>query len=314
MTTNKAYVFVVSLALAFAANLSPVSLFASPASSTKRSRSDRDINAIGHRDIVRGQVRKFIGSPEKEKERGAAWAAVVERSTRLIHDPVLTDYLAALVKNLARNSDTQMPITVVVIDSDEVNACTSPGGYQYVTRGLLLQLESEGELAATLAHGIAHSALHSPTVQAVRQALMQVPGVTPARTSPFTWFTCASQTSQPFRTIYGLRQAEFDADYFGVQYLYKSGYDPDSYVRFVERIWAAPLYANGSAMLAFSQLPPASERVKALRGEITDILPQRDEATLSTSAFQEFKEHLHAFQTQHPGPKQPVLRRANSDE
>lgn len=203
-----------------------------------------------------------------------------------------------------------MPITVPVIDSDQVNACTSPGGYQYVTRGLLLPLENEGELAAMLAHGIAHTALHSPTIQVMRQVLLQFAAI-PGSNSGFTGFTCTSPlVGLPF----GMRQAnEFDADYFGVQYLYKAGYNPDCYGRFVQRIWPAPA-GSGKVAVAFSRFPPTSERLKALRGEIAAVLPQRGEATVSTSAFEEFKEHLHALQTQHPEPKQPVLVRDNADE
>jgi beta-barrel assembly-enhancing protease len=213
----------------------------------------------------------------------------------------------------ARNSDAQMPITVKLIDSDEVNACTSLGGYQYITRGLLLRLESEGELAAVLAHGIAHTVLHTPTIQAIRQVLLSVSSVSPMQNSAFTWFTC---TALPLSMFNGMRRAdEFDADYFGVQYLYKAGYDVDGYVHFVQRIWAAPLSANGSDRLAFSYFPPTSERVKALRREIADILPQRPEATVSTSVFDKFEENLHIWQTQHPElqeSKRPVLRRADA--
>jgi len=308
-------VLIASLTLAFAAATPLVPLFASSAPSIKRSKSDRDINAIGHRDVMHRQDPKVVGSSEKEKERGAAGAAAVERSTKLIHDPALTKYLSALAQNLARNSDAQMHITVMLIDSDEVDACTSPGGYQYITRGLLLRLESEGELAAVLAHGIAHTALHTPTIQAIRQVLLSVSSVSPIQNSAFTWFTC---TAPPLSMFNGMRPAdEFDADYFGVQYLYKAGYDVDGYVRFVQRIWAAPLSANGSDVLAFSRFPPTPDRVRALRREIADILPQRREASVSTSVFDEFEENLHIWQAGHPEPqepKQPVLRRADADK
>jgi len=141
---------------------------------------------------------------------------------------------------------------------------------------------------------------------------MQVSSVGPAQNSAFIWFTC---TSPVFRMGDGRRQAdEYDADYFGVQYVYKAGYDPDSYVRFIQRICTAPLSANGSDVLAFLHFPRPSERVKALRGEIADILPQRGKAIVSTSAFEEFKGHFRTWQTQHPETKQPVLRRANTDE
>jgi predicted Zn-dependent protease len=144
------------MVLALAVTLPPEPLFASPTPSSKRSQSDRDINAIGHREIVRGKDRSLY-LPEKEKEVGAELSAEVDRSARLVHDPSVTAYLAALTQNIAGDSDAQMPIMVTVIDTDEVNACTSPGGYQYITRGLLLLLESEGELAGVLAHGIAYT-------------------------------------------------------------------------------------------------------------------------------------------------------------
>ena len=299
---------IVLVLLTFAATLP---LFASRASSIKRSKSDRDINAIGHRDIVLAQDRKFIGSPAMEQKRGAAWAAVVERSSKLIDDPALKGYLAELAQHLARNSDAQMPVTVILIDSDEVQACTSPGGYQYLTRGLLLQLDSEGELAAVLAHGIAHTALHTPTIKGIKQGLMQVAVPIPAKDSTFTWFTC---TTPPSRIWEAISQVyEFDADYFGVQYLYKAGYDPDCYVRFVERMWPASP-RSGNAGSAISYFPAPSERLKALRSEFADILPQRREATLSTSAFEQFKERLHTWQTQHPEPHRPFLRRTDADQ
>ena len=287
-----------------------VFLFASHAPSAKRSKSDRDINAIGHRDITHAQDRKYIGSPLIEQQRGAAWAAVVGRSAKLMDDPATTGYVEELARDLARNSDAQMPITVTLIDSDEVNACTSPGGYQYVTRGLLLQLESEGELAALLAHGIAHTALHSPTIQGIRHALMQVAFPGPAQDSPFAWFTC---TSPPSRITGGISPVyELDADYFGVQYLYKAGYDPDCYARFVQRLWPARFVSKNGAV-AISYFPVASERLKALGNEFASILPPRSEATVSTSAFDEFRERLHIWQAQHPQPNQPVLRRADAD-
>jgi predicted Zn-dependent protease len=301
----------VPLTLAFVATPPLAPLFGSPAQSVKRSKSDRDIDAIGHRDVMHRQDPKFIGSPEKEKERGAAEAALVQRSTKVIHDPALTGYLATLAQNLARNSDAQMPITVTLIDSDEVNACTSPGGYQYVTRGLLLQLEGEGELAAVLAHGIAHTVLHTPTMQRIRAVLMQLPGVSPVQNSAFTWFTC---TSPAFGTPHAMGGAyEFDADYFGVQYLYKAGYDSDSYVDFVQRVWPANP-SSGHLSDSLSPFPPVTQRIRELRREIVEILPQRGEATVSTSAFEEFKEHLHSWQMLHPEPKLPILRRAKTDE
>jgi predicted Zn-dependent protease len=296
-------------------SLPPVPLDAAPPSSTKRSKTDRDINAIGQREILPEQIRKFVGSPEKEKERGDSVAAQIQHSNKLIQDPSIARYIADLAENLARNSDAHVPITVMLIDSDEVNACTAPGGYQYLTRGLLLQLESESELAAVLAHGIAHSALHTPTVQFLRRALMQSSGgISPAKLG-FMWLTC---TSSGLSIFSGARRTdEFDADYFGAQYLYKSGYDVDGYIRFVQRVWPAPPSANKTVVLALSHFPSASQRSTALRHEIADVLPLRSEATVSTSAFENFEGQLLFWQKQNPAPPtptQPILRRADQHE
>lgn len=290
-----------------------VPLDAAPPSSAKRSKTDRDINAIGQREIVPEQIRKFVGS--REKERGDAVAVQIQHSNKLIQDPSIAGYIAGLAENLARNSDAHVPITVMLIDSDEVNACTAPGGYQYLTRGLLLQLESESELAAVLAHGIAHSALHTPTVQFLRRDLMQsFGGISPAKLA-FMWLTCIS----PAFSIFGGARAadEFDADYFGAQYLYKSGYDVDGYIRFVQRVWPAPPSANKTVVLALSQFPPVSQRSTALRHEIADILPLRTETTVSTSAFENFEERLRLWHKLHPAPPaptQPILRRADQHD
>ena len=87
----------------------------------------------------------------------------------------------------------------------------------------------------------------------------------------FMWLTCTS----PALSIFGGAGAadEFDADYFGAQYLYKSGYDVDGYIRFVQRVWPAPPSANKTVVLALSQFPPVSQQSAAFRQEIADILP-----------------------------------------
>jgi predicted Zn-dependent protease len=301
----KSYSLLLCLALAYVISVPPEPLFAS--TSSKRSQSDRDINAIGHREIVHPKDLVFVGSSEKEKQIGAKLLDAVERTAQLVNDPVITAYLAGLAENIARNSDAQMPITVSVIDSDEVNACTWPGGYQYITRGLLLRLESEGELASVVARGIALSALHLPTRAAARASLLTMDSLT--MTTPATAFACTSPSAS---TIFnGMRQEDqLDADYFGLQYLYKTGYDSDCFVRFVQRVWPAP---TGSATTPFSSFPPVNRRLKDLRAEIADNLPSRKDIE-STSAFEEFQAHLRIWQMQHPEPKQPVLRRVKADE
>ena len=149
ITATKVFAFMVCLCVSCA--------FASPLPQTKkRSESDADINAIGHRHVDRD---KNFYSLDKEKRLGVGLSEEVERSSRLLNDPAVTEYIDKVAQKVAKNSDARLPIVVRVIDSDVAYSLTLPGGYQYVDRGLLLRLEGEAELATVLARGIAHTSL-----------------------------------------------------------------------------------------------------------------------------------------------------------
>ena len=297
----------------FAAALLFVSVFAAQAATVKRSKSDRDITAIGRRDIIHGNSRKFFTSAETEKERqlGAQHFVAVEHSAKLITDREITNYLSELAEKIGRNSDAHMPISVVIIDNNTVSACTSPGGYQYITRGLLFHAESEGELASVLAHGVAQTALHFPTRQQWRRWRQNLMTFDTSTESTIPVVSCTSQSSLLALTSGVLPTDEFDADYFAVQYLYKSGYDPECYLRFVQRTWPV---GSGPKNVAFSWFPPTLERLKTLRREIADILPPRTQSIVSTSAFEEFQLHLRNLPPLPPEADQPVLRRPTSEQ
>jgi predicted Zn-dependent protease len=84
------------------------------------------------------------------------------------------------------------------------------------------------------------------------------------------------------------RQFEFGADYFGIQYLYKAGYNTDSFTDVVQRIWPS----TKASAEAFSPFPPTSDRVKLLREEVVELLPRRTGAVVSTPKFEQFKQLL----------------------
>jgi predicted Zn-dependent protease len=276
-----------------------IGAFASPVPQVeKRSKSDADINAIGHRRIDHGT--NFY-SIEKEKELGKALSTKVEKSSKLFNDSSVTEYVERVAQNVAKNSDTQMAITVHVIDSDAVSAFTLPGGYQYVSRGLLFRLESESELASVLARGIAQTALRSATVEATRTNIMQLATI-PAISSSVPGSSARGippPSSPPFSpTMLGpamqekSRADELDADYFGVQYVYKAGCDPQCFVDFVQRIWGAGATDATTIPDDFRALPPVGERITALQNEISKIFPSRDHAVVSTPEFDKFKQQL----------------------
>jgi beta-barrel assembly-enhancing protease len=181
---------------------------------------------------------------QKETTLGKLLAQEVERSSKLIDDRVVTEYLSHLAQNLAKNSDAKFPITVRLFDSNEINAFTLPGGYQYVNRGLILAAESEAELAGVLAHGIAHTALRSSTVQATKGNLTQLASIPAMIFTPYSWAESGSMfqglnLAIPLTFLKFSRDAQLAADFYAVQYLYKAGYNAESYPQFLETCWSA---------------------------------------------------------------------------
>ncbi len=291
----------------------PLSNSAYPSSEKKRAKEYRDINAIGHRVIGYPYGHGNWYSLDKEKEIGTQVSAGFEKSTTLLHDSITQAYLDRLAQTITRNSDSQLPITIRVIDSDNSYVITLLGGYQYISRGLLLQLQNEGELAAAIARGIAHTALRSATGEATRSSLMKM------MTIPLI-FTgqrgVAANSSDPGMTVPMTflkfrRDDESAADYFGVQYLYKSGYDPECFIGFIQKAWPPSVETTSNA---FSPFPLLSERRKALEKEISEILPKRSGAITSTDEFAAFREHLLSLTSPKLSPKQPTLLRSDPQQ
>jgi predicted Zn-dependent protease len=300
------------LALAFAVGFLSSFVFGSSVPPRKRSKADRDIAAIGYRRIACSDA--CIGnwySIEQEKKIGGQLSASLEQSTPLLRDPITAAYLEGLAKTMAQNSDTQIPITVRVADSESIYALTLPGGYQYISRGLLLRLQSEGELASVLARGIAHTALRSATREYTRANLMKamtIPVIFEGQ--PPISSTSDSGLTVPLMLLWFRRDEELDADYFGVQYLYKAGYDTNSFISFILTVWPASGISGKPASTVFSSFPPVAGRLKALEKEISDILPKRSGAATTTPEFIAFREHLLSLEPPKVEAKpQPTLLR-----
>lgn len=264
------------------------SAIASPIPQNKRSKSDTDIKAIGHRSI--GHDTNFY-SPQKEKELGKSLSQEVERKTAVLRDPAIMVYVEHVAENVAHKSDAHFPVTVTVINSDSVNAFTLAGGYQYVTLGLLLRLEGEGELASVLARGIAHTALRSATREATKNEMMQLAGIPAAPLGTAGQAANGANSAIPLTVLKMRRDDELDADYFGVQYVYKAGYDPKAFTDVIQRVWD-PSTAGEKLSTNLSTFPPVDERLAALRKEISEILPPRADAKVSSPDFDAFKDRV----------------------
>ena len=275
--------------------------------------SKEDVDAIGNRNVGKGV--NFY-SLEKEIALGKMLAQEVERSSKMIDDPVVTEYVNRVGQNLVRNSDAKVPFTIKVIDSDEVNAFALPGGYFYVYSGLVLRAQEESELAGVMAHEIAHVAARHGTKQATKGELVQLASIPAMIFLPYGWagygIYQGMNLAIPLTFLKFSRDAEREADFLGLQYMYKAGYDPNSFVSFFERLQADEKRRPGTIVKAFSTHPPTPDRIEAAQKEIARILPAREEYVVTTSEFDSVKSRLRnimfARKATDNGPNKPTLR------
>src|ERR1700737_1032012 len=215
-------------------------------STVKPKNSKEDVDAIGNRKIGGFNMHSI----ETDIAIGKNYAQEVERSSKLIEDPVVIEYVNRVGQNLVRNSDAKVPFTIKVIDSDEINAFALPGGFFYVNSGLILHADEEAELAGVMSHEIAHVAARHGTKQATKGEIMQWATIPLILLGPGGWagygLYQGLNLAIPIGFLKFSRDAEREADYLGLQYMYKAGYDPNAFVSFFEKIEAEERRHPGS--------------------------------------------------------------------
>lgn len=276
-----------------------------------------DIDAIGNRNVGCAKGAGNWYSLEKQVAWGKQISHEVESQAKLINDPVISEYVNRVGQNIVRNSDAQVPFTIKVIDSDDVNAFALPGGFFYVNSGLILAADSEAELAGVMAHEIGHVAACHAARENSRANLMHVMSI-PVAIAVGGWAGFGayegSQLAVPLVFLQFSREFEAQADYLGVQYMYKAGYDPQEFISFFEKIQALQKKKPGTISKAFATHPQTPDRIERSQEEIRRILPPRPEYELTTSEFDDVKARLAALENKHKviedkDTRKPTLRR-----
>jgi len=275
----------------------------------------KDPEEIGNRDVGKG-VNFF--SLEREIALGKQLAQEVERQAKIIDDPVIAEYVSRVGQNLVRNSDAKVPFTIKVLDSEEVNAFALPGGFFFVNSGLILKAESEAELAGVMAHEIAHVAARHGTRQATRGEIAQIGMIIASIAIPYGWTGYAIRQGAGLAIPLGFLQfsqaMEREADYLGLQYMCKAGYDPTAFVDFFEKIQTLEKRKPGTLSKVFSTHPMTDNRIKSAQDEIQKILAPKPEYVVSTSEFNDVKGRLGMLHNRrkvdNEDPSRPKLRRA----
>ena len=276
--------------------------------------SDKDVNAIGNRNVGKGLD---FYSIEREIALGKQLSQEVDKTAKFITDPVITEYVNRVAQNLVRNSDARVPFTVKVIDSDVVNAFALPGGFFYVNSGLILHADEEAELAGVMAHEIAHVCARHGTKQATKSDIVNLASIPAMIFIPYTWAGYAIYQGMnfaiPLTFLKFTRSDEREADYLGLQYMYKAGYDPNAFVAFFEKVESDEKKEPGTIPKVFSTHPPTPDRIEATQKEIATILPAREQYIVTTSEFDVIKRRLQAIESNQKvsdkNPNKPTLRK-----
>jgi hypothetical protein len=289
-------------------------------SKVKHDGSKKDVDAIGNRKVGGRGLGDWY-SLETEIKMGQQFAMQVEQSVKLVQDPVVTEYVNRIGQNLVRNSDAQVPFTIKVIDSDEVNAFALPGGFFYVNSGLILAADEEAELAGVMAHEISHVCARHGMRQQTRANWAQIGTIPLIFVGGGIGYGIyeASGLALPLTFMKFQRSFEAEADYLGLQYMYKTGYDPQAFISFFEKLQAKEKKKPGTLAKAFASHPQTPDRIEASQKEIATILPARAQYIVSTSEFDDVKSRLAVIENRHKvieekdGSK-PSLRRTSSSD
>jgi predicted Zn-dependent protease len=284
-------------------------------------RKHGDVENIGNRDIT-GRVWGIFPnmvSLEKEIQIGQQVAAEFEQTAKLIEDPVITDYVDRVGQNLVKHSDAKVPFHIKVVDTDEVNAFAFPGGFFYVNKGLILAADNESELAGVMAHEISHVCARHATARMTKGYVLQIVSI-PALFVGGYWTQMLIYNGLGLGINLELlgvtRESEKEADQLGIQYLWNTGYDPNSFVSFFEKLQAQEKSKPGKLSGFFRTHPYTEERIAASMDE-ERYLPEKDNYIVNTSEFDRVKARLLAIdnamkadsQAAQIDQKRPTLKR-----
>jgi predicted Zn-dependent protease len=176
-------------------------------------------------------------------------------------------------------------------------------------------------MAGVMAHEVAHVCAHHAAREMTRMNYTQLGMIPLIMMTGYSWTGYgiyeAAQLAIPITFLKFSRDFESEADYLGVQYMYRAGYDPQAFISFFEKVQALEKRKPGLVAKAFSDHPQTPDRILHSQEEIARILPAKDEYTVTTSEFEDVKARLARIEnkrrlTDTKDKNKPSLRRAST--
>ena len=267
-----------------------------------RDRKRGDVDDIGHRKLVKNQEQDIaIG------EQGVLQMISSGLIPGVVQDADVQKYVRDLAGKIAKNSDLKIPLHAVVLDSQDIHVRTLPGGFMFVTSGLVRSAETEAQLAGVLSREIARVAARQGT-RAWKHSIASTVISTAVQIS--TGFFTAGVTSWP--AFYGINAGAQgltmlveramipsnekylkEADQLGIQYAWKAGFDPKGFVSFLDKLARDKQYSTKTNFFR-SEDPSLADRVLSSFNEI-EYLPMNESYTVDSAEFQRTREALDGY-------------------
>jgi len=227
------------------------------------------------------QLKKY-DDPQKQYEVGFKTSAKILGSSPLVSNQKLTQYLNLVGKTLIKNSPgDSYAWTFAAIESDDINAFAAPGGFVFVTKGLLRSLSTEDELAAVLAHEISHVRL-SHYIKVVKKQMMAEYTLKSLNENPDAQLEALASAATLVLSRGLDKQAEFDADRESVVLLAKSGYDPSAMADVLNMLDKKASDTNQSMSFLLTTHPHPKQRLQALGACCADAFSEASVKNLKT--------------------------------
>ncbi len=220
-------------------------------------------------NIVTGKQESFYYSTDKEVQMGRSIAKQVEKEYKAPEDPLMQKRVEDIGKKIAAVSDRKdIDYHFMVLDEDEVNAVSLPGGYVYVNKGLVDKVDNDDELASVLAHEVGHIvARHSiKKLQALQgysilrilvAAAPQSGEVGNASDAAFTELLLGYS-----------REDELLADQLGARYTKLAGYDPYAMITFLKKLQEVNRRMPLQPKSYFKTHPYVPDRIRVVKQEL----------------------------------------------
>lgn len=225
-------------------------------------------------------------SAERERKLGERLAREMEKNTQFSSDPKAQEYVTGVVQRLATESEVGTPFTVKLIRTDDVNVFSLPGGFLYVTTGLIRSTESEAQLAGLLGHEIAHVLARHGSRQRRKQSILNWVSRPLMFVGPVG--ILARQMAGITMPLKFSRDAELEADVIGIDLLVAANYDPSEYVYWLTSSAACNPGTPSKFERLFDSYPVFQERLSLIESRIKE-LPRGSALIVSTSEFEEVR-------------------------